>query len=205
MRLVRRLLPLSAVTAALLVSASCSSDGAAGAQGGAANIALANPDIAWTDGDPVHGNVLVMWRNLDPRNPASAVGIVNETSQNGQKLKSGKSTSSEIRVLNDSDMGGLLASLRKIGFFDHATDGLGLSSIPDVPGKKGIIIVTQDGHDKGLMLTTNLGKSAIPQTYIEAKNLIFTIHSNLPGFDVKASVGEPDERVFSVPPPKLKR
>jgi len=67
------------------------------------------------------------------------------------------------------------------------------------------VVVTQDGKSKGIMLTTGLGVGPVPKTYVESKKLIFAIHEQLPGFDVKANLGAPDERIFSAPPIKPKK
>ncbi len=192
------------LAAALVLAASCGSDSSARGGGSTAS-ADAPTGGTWEDGDPVKGDVTVAWANLDPKFPTARVGLVNESSAIGQKLRSGKATSSEIRVLSDREMGGLLAQLGKLGFFQYATDGLDLGNAPDVSGRRGIVVVTQDGRAKGLMLTTNLGMSPVPKAYADSKKVILFAHSQVQGFDVKAGVGEPDEHVFDAPPIKMKR
>lgn len=186
------------------LAAGCASDGGSG--GGAGEESGAAPSGGtWEDGEPVRGNVSVTWKNLNPANPAASASLVNESSEIGQKLKSGAASSSEIRVVSDAQMGGLLAQLKKLGFFQHATDGLGLDNVPNVEGQRGIVVVTQDGRSKGLMLTTHLGPGPVPQTYRDSKNVVLFAHSQVPGFDVKANIGAPDERVFTAPKPTLRR
>jgi hypothetical protein len=201
--------------AAALFAASCSStegspgDSTSGASGkrlealdeGSGSQASGN----WEDGAAVRGDVSVSWKNLDPRNPLAAHSLVNESSEIGRKLRGGKATSSEIRVIGDLEMGRLLAELKKIGFFDHATDNLSLANVPEVPGRRGVVVVTQDGRSKGLMLTTNLGTGPIPKTYVESKRVVLAVHSQVQGFDVRVGTGAADEGVLSVPPPRFKR
>lgn len=204
-----------ALLVSLTLAASCGSDGAARSdtddrQGTvrepvAADEVPAGSGPTWEDGEPVQGNVLVAWKNLDPAYQSAAVGLVNESSEIGQKLKSGKSTSSEIRVLSDREMGGLLQQLAQLGFFKYATEGLSLDTIPERTGKKGIVVVTQDGRAQGLLLTLNLGTSPVPKAYADSKKIILFAHSQVQGFDVKVGAGEADERIFSAPPPRLKR
>jgi len=202
MSLLVRIASFAALAAAAALAASCGSDSAAVDSSPSEVPAGA---ATWGDGDPVQGEVTVAWQNLDPKYPAARVGLVNESSTIGQKLKSGKAKSSEIRVLTDAEMGGLLAKMTELGFFQYATDGLALDNTPDVQGKRGVVVVTQDGHSKGLMLTTNLGMSPVPKAYADNKKLVLFAHSQVPGYDVKASIGAPDERIFSAPPIRPKK
>jgi hypothetical protein len=191
--------------AALVVAAGCSS-GAATTGSGGASAASAAVEGAPADGEPVRGEVRVAWRNLDPSKPKAAIALVNESSEDGRKLKSGRATSSEIRVLSDVEMGALLEELDKVAFFENATEGLGLDNAPDVAGRRGVVVVTRDGRDKGIMLTTNLGTSPVPKAYVEAKRLLFFHHGQVPGAEVKARVGAADETIFeSKPIPPLRR
>lgn len=158
----------------------------------------------WEEGDPVAGDWSISWKNLDPKYPATTVSIVNASSEIGRKLLAGAS-SSEIRVASDAQMGALVSELRKLGFFEHAVAGLALDSVPDVPGKKGVVVLQQDGAARGLLLTTQMGRSAVPQTYANCKKFVITAHMQLQGFDVKASLGPGDERILTAPPPKMPR
>jgi hypothetical protein len=201
MRFLVRIAAVAALAATASLAASCGSDSADVGSSSSAQPAA----TTWADSEPVNGDVTVAWENLDPNSPAHRIGLVNESSATGQKLKSGKATSSEIRVLTDAEMGGLLAKLAELNFFKFATDGVGLDNAPDVPGRKGIVVVTQNGDTKGLFFRTNLGEKALADAYVESKKLVFAIHSQLPGYDVKASLGASDERIFSAPPIKPKK
>jgi hypothetical protein len=196
--------PLFLVFALSAPLAACSSNASpeSGGAGSASDSAAAG---SWDEAAPVTGQVQVAWKNLDAANPAAAAGLVNESSETGQKLKSGRATSSQVRVLTDSQMGGLLAKLDEVGFFRHATQGLSLDNIPDVPGRKGIVVVTRDGQSVGLMLTTNLGTSPVPKIYTNSKNMILAAHGQVMGYEAKAGIGESDERIFSAPKPNLRR
>ena len=196
--------PVHLLLALCLSLAACGSDGSSesGAGGSAAGSGGAG---TWDEAAPVAGNVQVAWRNLDTANPAAAAGLVNESSETGQKLKSGKATSSQVRVLTDAQMGGLLAKLDEVGFFRNATQGLSLDNVPEVPGKKGIVVVTRDGQSVGLMLTTNLVSSPFPKVYTDSKNMILAAHGAVVGYEAKSGTGESDERIFSAPKPKLRR
>ena len=195
--------PVHLLLALCLSLAACGSDGSS--ESGAGGSAADSGAGTWDEAAPVAGNVQVAWKNLDTANPAAAAGLVNESSETGQKLKSGRATSSQVRVLTDAQMGGLLAKLDEVGFFRNATQGLSLDNIPEVPGKKGIVVVTRDGQSVGLMLTTNLGTSPIPKVYTNAKNMILAAHGQVMGYEAKAGIGESDERIFSAPKPNLRR
>jgi hypothetical protein len=202
MRVLRHVVAALSLTTALLLASGCGSDGG-GASGG--NLVNSGSAETWDDGEPVQGNVSVTWKNLNPANPPASASLVNESSEIGKKLKSGTASSSEIRVISDAQMGGLLDQLKKFGFFDHATDGLGLDSIPDLPGRRGIVIVTQEGHSRGLMLTTNLGPGPVPQTYRDCKYVVLLAHSQAPGAEVRAGIGAPDDSLLSAPKPRFRK
>jgi hypothetical protein len=206
MSLARRLslVLLLAVSAPL---AACSSDPSyeSAASGPSASPEAGSSGSTWDESTPVRGDIQVAWKNLDPTNPPAAVGLVNESSETGQKLKTGRATSSQVRVLTDRQMGGLLAQLEKVGFFQYATEGLSLDNVPSVPGRKGVVVVTRDGRSVGLLMTTNLGTSPVPKAYSDAKNMVIYVHGQVQGFEAKASIGESDERIFSAPKPTLRR
>jgi hypothetical protein len=209
MPLARRFLCVITLAACSALAACASDDGASGASSAGGDEPRASVSApsggSWDEAAPVTGQVQVAWRNLDPSYPAAAVGLVNESSETGQKLKSGRATSSQVRVLTDSQMGGLLAALDKVGFFRYAQDGLSLDNLPEAAGRKGVVVVTRDGHSVGLMLTTNLGASPVPKTYTDSKNMILAAHGSVQGFEARAGAGEADERIFSVPKPTLRR
>ena len=191
---------------AALVSGGCASEGQkTSAAGSADSVPDAPSGGTWDDGEPVKGNVSVTWKNLNPANPQAASSLVNESSEIGRKLKSGTASSSEIRVITDAQMGGMLSQMKELGFFDHATKGLGLDNVPDVPGRRGIVVVKRDDQSLGLMLTTNLGLGPIPKVYRDVKTVVLFAHSQVRGFDVKAGTGAPDETLFSAPKPTFRR
>jgi hypothetical protein len=196
MRIVRCACAVLALASALVLASACSSD--SDSRSGSSVEAV-------EEGAPVHGEVAVTWKNLNPANPPATMTLVNESSETGRKLKSGEANSSTIKVLSDAEMGGLLAALDSKGFFRYATDGMGLDNIPDLPGKKGIVIVTQDGQSKGLLSLPGLGSGPVPQVFLDSKRLILDIHRQLPGAEVHSGLGESDERIFSAPPPKMHR
>lgn len=183
----------------------CASDDASDSGGGSSLGGVSPAGGSWDESAPVTGDVQVAWKNLDAANPAAACGLVNESSETGQKLKSGRATSSQVRVLTDAQMGGLLAKLEEVGFFRHATQGISLDNVPQVPGRKGIVVVTRDGQSVGLMLTTNLGTSPVPKIYTDSKNMVLAVHGQVMGYEAKAGIGEADDRIFSAPKPTLRR
>ena len=163
---------------------------------------LARPDLGSIEpGDAVQGDVFVTWKNLNPRNPDVTQTLVNESSEAGQQLRSGKVSSSAVRVISDADMGTLLLKLKDIGFYDQATRGVGPNSIPQVPGRRGIVLVHDNGTDWGLMLTPGAGGTALPATYRDCKGLILAIHGAVQGLKVEVNVDA--DRVFSAPPIRM--
>ena len=206
MSALRRIFAATFVAASLCVAGCAGDAGARSAGTSPASSADEAPSSQSAPaGEPVHGDVSVTWKNLDPKYPVARASLVNESSATGKLLRSGTKSSSEIRVMSDADMGVLLATLKEFGFFTYATDGLDLGNVPDVPGKKGIIVVTQDGRSKGLMLTLNMGASPIPKTYVNSKDLVLGVHSQLQGADFRVGVGPADENTFQAPPVKMKR
>ena len=140
----RRFAALLCLAAAAFLAPACAGGGSDGGSGDggesrAAVGALDRPSGGSVEpGDPVNGEVAVTWRNLNPKNPAVTQILVNESSEFGQALRSGRTTSTEVRVLSDADMGTLIGELEDRGFFDHATRGIGAENIPNVPGRRGI-------------------------------------------------------------------
>jgi hypothetical protein len=189
----------------LLVAVLCTGACAGGATSERGAAAVEEEPAVLPDAEPVTGNVAVSWRNLDPRNQATMLGLVNESSSTGRDLRMGKTSSSSVRVLSDVEMGQLLAELRRVGFFEYARDGLDANAAAEVPGKKGIVVVEQDGVTKGLLLTTGMGTSAVPKVYLASKERVYKAHASVMGAEVKVSVGPADDRIFSPPPIKMKR
>jgi len=190
------------VTAAAALLAGCAGDSTERA--GTSDLAAAGGPT-WEDAAPVKGDFTVLWQDLNPKNQQTRFGLVNESSEIGQKLKSGKASSSEIRVLTDVEMGGLISKLTELGFFKYASDGVDIDNAPDVPGRRGIVVVRQDGHSKGLLFRTNLGAGPLTNAYLDSKKIILYVHGQVPGWDMKAQIGAPDERVFDAPKIQMKR
>lgn len=201
MRRFHRHAAILGLAAALFALGACAS-GSSGDTDGAEPRASDGGTRTVERGEAVGGNTMVTWKNLDPRNPDVTWGLVNESSEMGQKLRSGRASSTEIRVMSDTDMGTLINELRKAGFFENATRGLGLANVPDVPGRKGIVVVSQDGVEQGLMLTPNLGGTSIPVAYRDSKQLIGAVHGALQGFEVR--VNQDADRVFQAPPIRMR-
>lgn len=191
---------LAPLLAALLAGALVTACGSTNSGGGGEPMIGAGATLVdrIEDGDPVSGNVQVTWRNLDPANKDVVISLVNESSEYGQRLRSGRSTSTVTRVATDEQMGQLLATLREMGFFEHATPMV-LGALPDEPGRKGAVVVQQGGESVGLMLVRKQGLagSQIPKIYTESKRLIIGLHSSLQGLEVRTNQ---DDDVFSMPP-----
>lgn len=195
-------LGLSLLAAPLLAGACAgTSDAGGGASGGGAD-GLERPNVGDVEpGDPVRGEVFVTWKNLNPRNPDVTQTLVNESSEVGQQLRSGRKSSTAVRVISDADMGTLLLKLKEIGFYDQATRGVGPNSIPQVPGRRGIVLVHDNGTDWGLMLTPGAGGTPLPATYRDCKGLVLAIHGAVQGLEVQVNVDT--DRVFSAPPIRM--
>lgn len=190
---------LSSLVACLLLLAACGSSGGSTSAG-----EWERPDVDVPDSaEPVRGEVRVHWQNLDPRHPVVPHVLVNRSSEFGGRLATGQTTSSTTRVMSDEDMGRLIEALRGVGFFEHATAGLNLDTVPDLPGQKGIVVVHQDGASHGLMLTRNLGGTPIPAVYRDAKGLILTIHGQIYSPEIRVNVDE--DRIFKAPPIRMRR
>src|SRR6185436_7092079 len=104
-----------------------------------------------------------------------------------------------IRVATDEQMGALLSEMKRLGFDANATSGISLENIPEVPNPKGLIVVTQDGKSRGLLMQLGLGRSPVPEAYSNCKRVVVTAHMQLQGYDARASIGAPDESIFSAP------
>ena len=129
--------------------------------------------------------------------------LVNASSQYGRALRSGRETSTEVRVLSDADMGTLIGELEDRGFFDHATKGLGIENIPNVPGRRGIVVLHDNGNDYGLMLVPGAGGTGLPESYRDCKALVLAIHGSVQGLEVR--VNEDADKLFSAPPIRMPR
>lgn len=189
------------LTMGLFVTACAGDGGSGGGAGGELKETLID---GIEEGKAVEGNFTVTWRNLDPRNKDVTISLVNESSEYGRRLKSGRSTSTITRVADDTQMGQLMATLTKIGFFVHATP-MEMGALPEVSGRKGAVVVQRDGSSVGLMLVRSQGTagSPIPRIYTDAKRLIMVLHGSLQGLEVRTNV-DPDD-VFRAPPIRMER
>ena len=70
-------------------------------------------------------------------------------------------------------------------------------------GRKGIVVVEQDGRSHGLMLTRNMGKTRIPKVYVDSKGLVLKWHGQLQGFEVRVNTDA--DRVFRAQPIRPRR
>ena len=192
----------TAATALLLVAALAVSG--CGSTGGGGGAVLAKPNIGTIEpGEAVTGNASATWKNLDPRNPEVTQTLVNASSEAGRALRSGRVSSSEVRVVSDEVMGTLLGELEDAGFFEHATPGMNLDNLPATPGRRGVVIVTRDGRSWGLVLAPGTGSTPIPATYRDCKALILAVHMSVQGLEVQVDVDE--NEVFSAPPIRMPR
>ncbi len=195
-----------ALAAALLLGA-CASDGGgekSPGDGSHVGAALGGSEGGYEGpGEAVRDNVRVTWRNLDDRNPDVTQSLVNASSEMGRQLRSGRTSSTSTRVLADTDMGTLIEELDDVGFFDEAKSGLSLQNVPDLPGARGVVVVERNGRAQGLLMTTGLSGTRVPETYVKSKQLIFSVHSAVQGYEVRVNVDE--DRVFQAPRARLRR
>ena len=174
-----------------------------GRQGSHVAAAMGGTEGGYEAAEAVSDNVRVTWRNLDDRNPAVTQSLVNASSEMGRQLRSGRISSTATRVLSDEDMGALLDELDDIGFFDVAKPGLRFDDPPDVNGVRGIVTVERNGRAEGILMTTGLAGTDIPETYVKSKQLVFAVHSAVQGYEVR--VNQDPDRVFQAPKARLRR
>lgn len=198
-RIVSAFLVLSA--AAL---AACSGTGTGGGGGGETGSA----DPAIRNAPPVTGNCLVsirLWnRNRDAVGSApTTAALVNTSSDWGQKLSSGRASSTEIRVLADDEMGRLLAALESEGFGSHARPDVTLESVDGDGTVRGVLVVKRDGVSKGIPYYAG---SSDADVFRRCRDWVIKAHSATQGFEVRATMGGEDpERTFQAPPIKPRR
>lgn len=205
----------TAAAAALALLACAASPGCAGGDaarsGGSGGVASSGDggEGVLPPGVPVKGNVQVTLRTYNPKDPAvvATMALVNESSEIGRKLKSGRATSTVVRVVSDSDMGALLAAMDEKGFSGTATPGMTLDGLQDDGRRRGVIIVDRNGATQGIDFGLNQGGTAVPTVYTECKRLVWGVHMAVQGFAVSATTGnaEDADRVFQAPPLKMKR
>jgi hypothetical protein len=162
-------------------------------------------------GQAVQGDVLVVMRTYQPGHPTATMALVNESSERGRKLQSGRASSTEVRVVTDEQMGTLLAALDQQGFGAHAQPGVTLESVPDDPRRRGVLLVEHNGQTRGILFGTDRfgtreSKAPVPTVYTDCKRLVWALHSSVPGYAVSASTNPADvERLFSAPRIKLRK
>lgn len=188
-------LPSLALVLVLAASvAACGSTG--GSSGGGGGGAYANAPAA-------KGNVQVVIRTWDPRTAQSnmTASLVNESSDAGRKLRSGRASSTVVRVLDDVQMGAILAALDKEGFATTARDGVTLDGLRPDAERRGVIIVERDGVSRGIDFVAGRDQGSLPSVYVECKRIILAAHASIPGYEARVSTGTEDDpsRVFQSP------
>lgn len=205
-RTVRAIGALAALFVGAALVAGCGGTGSSGATGGGLG-GGGEPLADLSNVQPVKGNVQVTLRLSPADRPVTMFALVNESSEIGKKLTSGRATSAQIRVLDDLAMGRLLAEMNARGFAANSSPGLSLDNLREYSGRRGVIVVDQGGTTRGIDFGTGTGGGALPNAYVECKKLIMGVHGSLQGFEVRASTN-PDsdaERQFGGDPIKMKR
>jgi hypothetical protein len=194
--------PLLALALLLGGPAGCAGDGGSSID----DPLLEGQGIEVVEGAPASGNVHVTLRTWDPDTGREATFVlVNATSEVGQKLRSGRATSTVTRVLDDDGMGSLLATLDQNGFAGVSADGVSLDTLGPDSRRKGVIVVERDGSPRSLVSESNVGKT-VATVFRDCKVLILQVHGSIPGAAASASTGDSDpERTFQAPPIKMKR
>ena len=197
----RALFASAALVAGALLSGACSSGGAVD------DPALEGDPIEVAEGVPATGNVHVSLRTWDATSgPGGKTWVlVNASSEVGQKLRTGRATSTVTRVLDDAGMGSLLATFEENGFSKVAVGGVTLDSLPEDSRRKGVLIVEQDGASRALISAPNVGRS-VATIYRDCKVLFLQVHGSIPGAAVSVGTGDADpERTFRAPPIRMNR
>ena len=204
----RSLIPLVVLACATAVGATVGACAGTGPSSGGSG-AEARPS---GDFRPVTGNVHVILRTWDPKNRSDGpktFALVNATSEAGRRLASGRTPSSEFRVVSDEQMAALLAALDEKGFSAHASQGLSIKELPTDARRRGVIVVERDGASRGLELvaTGDLRASPVPTVYRDCKMIVVQIHNAIGGLETGAStsVGDDPSRTFQVPKADLRR
>jgi hypothetical protein len=187
---------------ALAVSvAACGSDGASTGPGGRTVDVPANAPAA-------KGNVMVTirtWnRNPNAGNPPPTdAALVNASSEVGQRLTSGRASSTVVRTLEDEEMGKLLAMLEAEGFYGAAKEGMSLRTLTDDGRRRGVIVVERDGRSVGLEYYPG---SPGADVFRQCRDMIHQIHDRVGGWEARAATGPADERLIQAPKaPPLRR
>jgi hypothetical protein len=199
-----RVAAVACLVAVSFFATACAGGGSSSVDGGDGIESLERPSVGTVEpGEPVNGEVAVSWVNLRAESMAVRMTLVSASSEAGQMLRSGRATSTEVRVLSDADMGTLLGELEDRGFYEHSTRGIGLENIPNVPGRRGIVVVHDNGKDYGLMLVPGGGATPLPASYRDCKALVLAVHGQIQGLEVRINADA--DRVFSAPPIRMPR
>lgn len=195
---------------ALLALVPCLVACASGGGGSGGNSASGGPgggNAAAESGPKVSGDVTVTLRTTPGGGQATDMSLVNESSEMGKKLTSGRTSSTVTRVISDAEMASLLRELDKAGFSSVARDGVSMAALRDDSTRRGVIVIEQDGRPRGFEFRTGMGESRVPNVYVDCKRLIWGVHMQVPAYEAKVTVGDaPDaDRVFQSPPARMKR
>jgi hypothetical protein len=145
--------------------------------------------------------VHVTYRSLVPGRQV-AMGLVNATAQSAGAGAGPGDPAHDVRSVTDDEMEVLLADLRSVGFFRHATQRRGGAEGAAAPGSSGVVVVSQDGVEHGLSLRGDASGGEAADAFVEAKNRILLVHSQAAA---PAGLESPD-RVLDVPDrPRLVR
>ncbi len=189
---------------ASLALAACANSPPGGGGGGAGG----DDGDTRASGRAVQGNVQITLQTQTPSTPIQTFAFVNATSEIGRRITSGRATSTVIRVLSDADMAKLIEEIESRGFSSHAVAGRTLKNLPDASGRRGVIVVEENGASRALDFGTGSGGGALPTCYLECKKLILGVHGALQGLAVSGTTtnsADDGSKVFQAPPIKLPR
>lgn len=195
------------IALALALAASLAAACGGGASGGGGGVGGRTVDVP-SDAPAAAGNVIVTirtWnRNPNAGNlPPTDAALVNASSEVGQRLTSGRASSTVVRVLEDAEMGRLLAMLDEAGFWGSAKDGVTLANLEDDGRRRGVIVVEQSGRKAGLEYYPG---SPGADVFRQCRDMIHQIHDRVGGWEARASTGPADERLIQAPKaPPLRR
>lgn len=204
MRFVRSSLAVLALAGASLAGGCGSTSGEEGVPGEGGGEMASMPDAQAVTGD--HQVLIRTWDPRDLSRPPFTAALVNESSDAGRRLTSGKASSTVVRVVTDQEMGALLQVLDEKGFSANATDGVTLQGLKPDGRRRGVIIVEKDGATRGIEFFPNMAGTAIPTVYTECKQIIVSCHRRIEGIEVRATTGaeaEDPSRTFQAPPIRM--
>ena len=153
----------------------------------------------------VTGNVQITLQLQPPGKPVVTIALVNETSEIGRRITSGKASSTSIRVIDDVAMATLIAAMDDQGFSERATPGVSFQNLRDYPGRRGVLVLDQSGSTRAIDFGTGLGDGPIPKTYVECKKLVMAVHGAVGGFEVRSTTSDEADRTFQAPKAQMPR